>query len=122
MKISEIITEAKTPDLSKEAEAAIPGARDWEELNQNNDGYLQYRFGIAAAAAPDEQYMPAKTATHQNLVTIGYTEADDEILDAAARALGVKGARRLTSRNSEEPPEINQTSVVAKVKRNKYGI
>lgn len=121
MKVNEIVTEGKTPTPDKNVEAALPNAKDWEDLNQNNNGYLQYRFGIAMAGAPDPQYM-SKTATHQNLVTIGYTAADDEILDAAARALGVKAARRLTSKKSEEPPEINQTSVVAARKKNKYGV
>jgi hypothetical protein len=122
MKINEIVTEERTPTPHKNSEAALPGARDWEDLNQNNNGYLQYRFGIAAAGAPDPQFMDSRTATHQNLITIGYTPADDEILDAAARALGVKTARRLTSKRSEEPPEINQVSVVAKLKKNQYGV
>ena len=122
MKISEIISEAKTPTPSTEAEAALPGARDWEELNQSNDGYLQYRFGIATAGAPDPQYMPGRTATHQNLITVGYTQADNDILDAAAKALGVKTARQLTSNGSNEPTDINKSSVVAPRKKNRYGV
>jgi hypothetical protein len=122
MKVNEIIAEGKkTPTPQENAEAAVPDARDWEDLNQNNDGYLQYRFGIAMAGAPDPQYM-SRTATHQNLITIGYTDADNEILDAARKALGVKAARRLTSKKSEEPSEINQVSVVAPRKKNKYGV
>ena len=122
MKISEIISEAKTPKLHPNADAALPGARDWEELNQNNDAYLQYRFGIATAGAPDPQFMPGKTATHQNLVTVGYTQADDDILDSAAKVLGVKAARQLTTRGSNEPVDINKTSVVAPRKKNRYGV
>lgn len=121
MKINEIVNEAKMPTPHENAEAALPDAKDWEDLNQNNNGYLQYRFGIAMAGAPDPQYM-SSTATHQNLVTIGYTAADNEILDAAAKALGVKAAHRLTSEKSEEPSEINQVSVVAPRKKNKYGV
>ena len=121
MKVNEIISEAKMPTPHENVEAALPDARDWEDLNQNNNGYLQYRFGIAMAGAPYPQYM-SSTATHQNLVTIGYTAADNEILDAAAKVMGVKAARRLTSKTSKEPSEINQVSVVARPKKNKYGV
>jgi hypothetical protein len=122
MKINEIVSEAKTPKFHPNTDAALPNARDWEDLNQNNDAYLQYRFGIATAGAPDPQFMPGRTATHQNLITVGYTQADDDILDAAAKVLGVKTARQLTTRGSNEPATINKTSVVAPRKKNRYGV
>ena len=97
-------------------------SNDWPDLNQNNAGYLQYKFGIAMAAAPDAQNIPPKTATHQNLITIGYTDADQQIMDAAAKALGIAKARKLTSKRSQETDDVNKASVVSPRKKNKYGV
>jgi hypothetical protein len=121
MKIDEIITEgsASPGKMRANVRDSLPGANDWPGLNQNNDAYKQYRFGIACAAAPDDQVMT--TSTHQNLVTIGYTSADEEILDVAAKVLGVQ-PHRLNSRGSNEQPEINRQSVVSTPKKNKYGV
>jgi hypothetical protein len=122
MKIKEIIHEQVTPKPEKSASAALPDANDWPDLNQSNAGYLQYKFGIAMAAAPDEQNILPKTATHQNLITIGYTDADQQIMNAAAKALGIAKSRKLTSKRSQETDDVNKTSVVSPRKKNKYGV
>jgi hypothetical protein len=122
MKIRELLEAIeKTGKLEKSAKAAMPGAESWPDLNQNNSAYLQYRYGIACAGSPDNIDMTMFTATHQDLVTIGYTQADHAILDAAAKALGVS-PKRLTDPSSAETPDINKASPVAAKKKNKYGV
>ena len=122
MKIRELLEAIeKTGKLEKSAKAAMPGAESWPDLNQNNSAYLQYRYGIACAGSPDHIDMTMYTATHQDLVTIGYTQADHTILDAAAKALGVS-PKRLSDPNSAETSEINKASPVAAKKKNKYGV
>jgi len=107
--------------IRKDTGKAIPNTSEWPELNQSNNAYKQYRFGIACARAPDSQDMELSTSTHLNLVTIGYTKGDEAILDAAAKVVGV-APHRLSNERSQETDEINRTSTTAPKKKNKYGV
>ena len=120
MKINEIIVET-AGKMKGSTKHSLPSPADWPDLDSNNNSYKQYRFGIACARAPDQQDMPFTTSTHMNLVTIGYSQADEEILDAAAKVMGV-APHRLGSSKSQELDEINKTSTVAAKKKNKYGV
>lgn len=117
MKINEIISEGVLSNTSK---AATPNLETWPELDNNNSPYAAYRFGVAMAGAPDMQ-MDKRGPIGGRFTTIGYSDADDEILKAAAKTMGVS-AEQETGDGSEEADYVNKASVVAARKKNKYGV
>jgi hypothetical protein len=52
---------------------------------------------------------------------VDYTEADAKIRRGAEKTMGVK-SNSSTGKGSIEANDVNKTSPVAKLKRNKYGI
>jgi hypothetical protein len=52
---------------------------------------------------------------------VGYSDADQEIIDHARKEFGLK-VRKHSGKGSEELEKINKVSPVAKPKRNKYGV
>lgn len=108
MKITEIITEATK--LRKGAQRATPDMQSWPALNNNNSPYAAYRFGIALAGSPD-QTMDKNGPIGGDFTTIGYTSADQEILDAAATAMGVT-PKQQTSKTSLELDSVQKNSPV----------
>jgi hypothetical protein len=112
MRLREIIKEtgkANRKKLTKDALDAIPGALRWDGLD-NSSPYHSYRFGVALAGMPDYM-MPLDGPVGQKMVTIGYTEADDEILKATGKNLGFSGVV-LTPRGSAELDDTNVRSPV----------
>jgi hypothetical protein len=106
MKITEIITESV---LTKSAKAAIPNLEVYDDLD-NSSPYHMYRFGVALAGAPDlggDDYGP----TRSNLITIGYSDADQEIIDATKKSMGRKSTR-ITNKYSREVDAVNKQSPV----------
>jgi hypothetical protein len=103
MRLREIIKETEEK-LQTDALDAIPGALRWDGLD-NSSPYHAYRFGVALAGMPDYM-MPLDGPVGQKMVTIGYTEADDEILKATGKNLGFSGVV-LTPRGSTELPDTN---------------
>lgn len=115
MRAKEFINENK---LSDNAANAIPGAKSWPELD-NSSPYHGYRFGVALAGSPTEN-MDRDGPVMQKMVTVSYTDADEEIVNAAGRKMGFK-SKNLTTRDSTET-DVNSASPVAKKKKNKYGV
>jgi hypothetical protein len=110
--------------LSKDALDSIPGALRWDGLD-NSSPYHSYRFGVALAGMP-EYMMPLDGPVGQKMVTIGYTDADDEILKATGKNLGFSGVI-LTPRGSTELDDTNVKSPVnnwnkSKKKKVKEGV
>lgn len=116
MKINEIITEDR---LRKDSRYALPNMRVHPQLD-NSSPYMSYRFGIALAGAPT-QSTDKKGPSGQKLLTIGYTEADDDIVQAAEKMMGIKSIE-MTSKQSKEVPLVNKKSPVAAKKKNRYGV
>ncbi len=106
MKINEIIIENK---LSKGFADATPGLEIWPQLNNNNNPYLAYRFGVALADNPETPF-DRTGPVGGDFVTVGYTDADEEILNRAAAAIGVKSVKP-TNRGSKETPDVNSQSI-----------
>lgn len=103
MKIIEIIVEDK---FRKGAQNATPDMQTWPALDNNNSPYAAYRFGVALAGAPD--YPTDKNGPiGGQFTTIGYSDADKEILDAASKMMGV-------SSNNETTPGSYETDAVNK--------
>jgi hypothetical protein len=107
MKIKDIIVEA---DFRKSVKRAIPNLTDFPDLDNGNVPYLQYRFGLLLAGSPDIKNDPVG-AVEGHLFTVGYSDADNEIIDAAAKMMGISRNKRNTGR-SEESENVYKTSPV----------
>ena len=108
MKIKDIITERA--DFSLSTRRATPGLRDWPALDNGNVPYMQYRFGLLLAGAPDIQGDPAG-AVEGHLYATAYTDAEEEILRAASKFMGVTSRPR-SGKGSKELESTNKTSPV----------
>lgn len=117
MKIHEIIREAK---MNKDARASTPDMETWPDLDNNNSPYAAYRFGLTMAGAPDLK-TDKRGPIGGKLVTIGYSSADDEIIKSAAKQMGVK-PKFETTKDSSEIDFVNNRSIVAPKKPNRYGV
>jgi hypothetical protein len=118
MRIRELL-EAKS-NLSKEAEAAIPGAASSGDPGGPTNYYHKYRVGIAMACSPDTGGVSNIGPTSDDMVTIGYTAADRDITDRAYKAMGYS-KKKITSDKSREH-DAHTVSPVAKPKKNRYGV
>jgi len=105
MKINEVIVEGK---LRSSSTQAMSNFDNWPDTY--NDPYKAYRFGVAMAGAPDN-FTPAEGPIGPNLTTVGYTDADQEMIDMAARELGLK-SHSSTGKGSLEPDTVNKQSPV----------
>jgi hypothetical protein len=135
MKIKDIITEdsemVATDDphggmkpIESEHESAMMNAQTFPDMNQSTgSAYLGYRMGIALAGAPD---YPTKMAADNWIggdpLLSTYTEVEQDMVNAAAKAVNGGKAQRWSGKRSQEIPTTYKTSPVAKPKRNKYGV
>lgn len=117
MKINEIVTESK---LRKGTRNSLPNLQSFPHLDNNANPYLAYRFGIELAGSPDVD-ADQQAGTGSDFVTIGYSDADDEIIAHAAKKFGLK-RKTHGGKSSVESPKVNKTSPVSKPKKNKYGV
>ncbi len=99
---------------------ALSNLTQYDALDNNNNPYLAYRFGVALASSPRGD-MDLKGPIGSNFNMIDYSAADEEIRKGAERVMGVK-ASRSTGKGSKELPGTQVVSPVAKTKRNKYGV
>lgn len=110
MKIRDLFEGGGREPLRKGSIAGLPGARYFPELD-NSSPYHSYRFGMALAGSPDVE-MQKEGPTGQKMVTISYTSACDDIINAAADHLGFKH-ENLTPSGSDELDTIGTVSPVA---------
>jgi hypothetical protein len=121
MKINEIIVEnTKRGKLRKGTRWAVSDIQSYPYLDNNQHPYVAYRFGVALARSPNDVIDPLGPIGSE-FTTLGYSSADQEIIDHARKEFGLK-ARKHSSKGSEELERINKISPVAKPKRNKYGV
>jgi hypothetical protein len=114
MRIREIC-EGKSGIDSKHADA-IPNARTFPQMDNS---YELYRFGISMAGVPETT---APTSTIGDVpVIVPYSEGDEEIVRGAEKLHGMKG-KKLTGKGSSEAKDVNKTSAVAAIKKNRYGV
>ena len=104
--------------------AAIKNATTFPSMNQSTgSAYMGYRMGIALAGAPT---FPTKIEADNWIggdpLLAPYTEEENDMINAAAKQVG--GGKRQTWSNNRslETADVNKTSAIAKIKRNKYGI
>ena len=111
MRAKEFINEALgSQNMAKDHVASIPNAHYFPDLD-NSSGYMAYRWGVALAGMPDYP-MPQDGATGLKLVTVGYSDADDLIIDSTSKLFGVKKVR-LTPKGSTELKDTHKVSPVA---------
>ena len=95
---------------------AIKGAVTIPKGNMNNANgsqYLQWRFGIAMAGAPDYPTPPVGPMAGDPLLST-YTDVELDIINKAAQSVGAAPIKRLSSNRSTELSNTNKVSVVAK--------
>lgn len=114
MRAKEFVKEAKdytgSSGFHPDTVSTLPGAHIYPELD-NSSGYLAYRFGVAVAGMP-HQKMDVAGPTGLKMVTIGYSLADEEILNAAAGLVGTPKVK-LTPGGSKELKDTNTKSPVS---------
>ena len=135
MKIRDIINEQqREPKLTGKSKKLPPRITDpmpatfIQKQLRNTDPYMQYRYGIAVAAAKamadghltnDDFEQESEYA--ENLTQVAYTKEEEEIVTLASRLMGVI-PMQITSSKSTETADVNNSSPVSKPKRNKYGV
>jgi hypothetical protein len=99
--------------LSGEVAAAIPNARVVSQL-RNTDTYMQYRYGIAlaAAAASQGEEFEQESAWSENVGLVGYTDADMETIKRADKLMGVTG-ENISGSGSYEQTDVNTKSAIS---------
>jgi hypothetical protein len=110
--------------IGADVDAALPGVWLQRQL-RNTDPYMQYRYGLALAAARADAAGHVKfeqeSGWAENLTIVGFTPEDEEVVKMADKLMGVK-ATRVADNASREAEGTMTQSVVAKPKRNQYGI
>jgi hypothetical protein len=102
---------AKLPNSQR---SAIKGAISMPDISQTKQGgspYTQWRFGIAMAGAPDYPTPPAGAFAGDPLLAT-YSDADLEIINAAAKSVGAGRINKITDNRSTEADWVNKTSPV----------
>ena len=83
--------------------------------------YMNYRFGVALAGAPDFP-ADAEPWVGGDPLLAPYSKEEMKMMDAAAKMVGDNSKRTHSSSKSREQADTNKTSIVNKPKKNKYGI
>jgi hypothetical protein len=131
MRASEFINEAwsgkshgKPAKVRDRASDALPGVFVQRQL-RNTDTYMQYRMGLALAAARADDAGLVKfnqeSSWAENFINVMWTPEDEETVMLASKLMGVTPSM-ITDKKSREPSTTETASPVAKPKRNKYGV
>ena len=100
--------------LKKSQASALKGIVSMPDISQNKQGgspYTQWRFGIAMAGAPDYPTAPAGAFAGDPILST-YSDADMDIINAAARSVGAGRVNKITDNRSTEADWVNKTSPV----------
>jgi hypothetical protein len=92
---------------------------------RNTDPYMQMRYGVALAAAlahkSGEVEFDQETAWSENVTQVLYAPEEEETVMLASKMMGVKPTK-ISKNKSQEPKHVGNTSPVANIKKNKYGV
>ena len=121
MKINEIIIEAKERGkIRKATKNSLSNLHSYPYLDNNVHPYVAYRFGVALAKSPRD--VTAKQGPiGSQFTTIGYSDADQEIIDHTRKEFGLPVHKHSTN-GSFELDSVNKSSPTATPKKNKYGV
>ena len=123
MRAKEFIPEGKERKaLRKGVAQSMSNLTVYDQLDNNNNPYLAYRFGIALAGSPNED-MDKRGAIGSDFVMADYTDADTAIRKGAERVMGVHSTKSTGKGSLElDGSIINKVSPTAAAKRNRYGV
>lgn len=122
MRASEFITE-ETGSIQPAVKRTLPAAWVIDKL-QNNDFYMQYRFGVALAGAKGAEQrqkdnvpeFSKETPWGENEVLVSYAGVDPlkKYLDDALKEMGLSpsDAKLVTTTKSEEPTDTTPGSTL----------
>ena len=101
--------------LRKDQATAIPHAMVNTQI-RNTDTYMQYRYGVALAAAaaqegPDE--FDQESAWSENIGLVGYTDREVELIRAADKLMGVTSDELTDGSGSHEVDDVNTKSAIS---------
>ena len=134
MRLREIIREATngqgnkmkggTQPLDKSYKASMKNMSTMPDQNQSSgSAYLGYRMGLALAGAPTyPTKMDGDTWLGGDPLLSTYTEEEFEMVKAAAKQVGGGNIQNWSGKRSQEVADVQKTSPVAKIKKNKYGV
>lgn len=120
MRAKEFISEQLKKPIRKSLKAASRNLTTYDQLDNNNNPYLAYRFGLALAASPGT-HMDHRGPMGSAFSMIDYTDGDTKIRKGAEKAIGVHSSS-CTGPKSKELDNTNTISPVSKPKNNKYGV
>lgn len=106
--------------MRKALTQAAPNLTTFDALDNNNNPYLAYRFGVALAASPEDRGSE-EGPIGSKFTMVDYTDADAEIRKGAEKKMGI-GHSTETGKGSAELDSINKASPVAARKKNQYGV
>lgn len=101
---------SESSKLRKSAKKAIPGMTANAGLDNNNNPYLAYRFGMALAAAPGGDMDP-KGEIGSNFTMVDYTDVDTEMRKHAEKVIGHSSVQK-TGKGSHELDSTHKTSPI----------
>jgi len=85
--------------------------------------YMNYRMSIALAGAPNyPTKMEADNWIGGDPLLSTYTEEEFDMIKQAAKQVGAGTIQNWSGKRSQEVADVNKTSTVAKIKKNKYGV
>jgi hypothetical protein len=131
MRAKEFINEAwsgkshgKPKKIRDRASDALPGVFVQRQL-RNTDTYMQYRMGLALAAARADDAGHVKFSQEsswaENFINVLWADEDEETIMLASKLMGVTPSM-ITDKKSREHKSTETQSPVAKPKTNKYGV
>lgn len=104
------MTISESSKIRKSAKKAIPGLTTNAGLDNNNNPYLAYRFGMALAAAPGGDMDP-KGEIGSNFTMVDYTDADTKMRKHAEKVIGSHSTQK-TGKGSHELDSTHKVSPV----------
>jgi hypothetical protein len=135
MRAKEFLKEGDIPadgkKFDKSEMAAVRGALSMPGISinkSNGNPYAGYRFGIALAGSHSDEghehhqtTPPAGPMAGDPLLAV-FADEEYDIIKNAAKMVMAGPIRKLADMKSRELPDTNKQSIVAKPKKNKYGI
>jgi len=122
MRASEFVTEGRTGTITRDVGLALPGAFKIPKL-QNNDPYLQYRFGVAIAGAKGAAqralddvppFDGPSSVFGEDMMIVSYDPHVKNYIDDALHSMNMPSsdAVQIGTMASEEAPDVDKTSPV----------
>lgn len=120
--VETMIAEGGMAPMNKDHRGAIQNATTFPGQNPSTgSSYLNYRFGIALAGAPDYPTSADNYIAGDPLLA-PYTKEEMDIINYASQQVGDGSKQTWSNGRSKEMDNVQKTSPVAPKKKNKYGV